>query len=276
MYNKKALRRFLPGGINDGGGWDFPSGTFKPFDLGSGFANNIGSNTNGYPNTRQGKQDEIFAAGMGLGPKPSAIPKSSENIPSNPFANITVTGTASRADLDPETGTTVDEHGTPFQNWTPPKKEETPEEESDLVIQEREALKKVKGLRGEDLVNVINNVGIRYPVGIANNIQKNKQDYQLQLDTQDPVKMMGSTTQIDEGDYVALGQRVGQFRDPSQGQTRNSRSTFGNFAGDQQISKYGGFMQEGGSSGYKVGQTVEMEPWQLEQFLAAGGEVDYI
>ena len=33
MYNKKALRRFLPGGLNDGGGWVFPSGTFKPFDF---------------------------------------------------------------------------------------------------------------------------------------------------------------------------------------------------------------------------------------------------
>ena len=66
------------------------------------------------------------------------------------------------------------------------------------------------------------------------------------------------------------------YRDPYSGQDRNSRATYGNFAGDQQISKYGGFMQEGGSSGYKVGQTVEMKPWQLEEFLAAGGEVDYI
>ena len=275
MYNKHLLKKFLPGGINDGGGWDFPSGTFRPFELGSGLANNIGSNTNGYPNTRQGKQDEIFAAAMGLGPKPSAIPKSSQNIPSNPFANITATGTASRADLDPETGTTVDAYGNPFQNWTPPEEQPKQPEESDLVIQERRA-KRLGAFGGEEFVNVLNNVGIRYPVGIANNIQKNNQDFQLQLDNADPTKAVGSTNEIDEGDYVAYGQRVGMYRDPYSGQDRNSRATYGNFAGDQQISKYGGFMQEGGSSGYKVGQTVEMKPWELEEFLAAGGEVDYI
>ena len=274
MYNKKALRRFLPGGINDGGGWDFPSGTFRPFDLGSGFGVGVGTNSSAtYPYSQQAKQDEIFAAGMGLGPKPSAIPKSTEFKSDNPFAYITVTGTGSY----PETkdGTTVDAYGNPFQNWTPPKKEETPEEESDLVIQEKRA-KRLGAFGGEEFVNVLNNVGIRYPVGIANNIQKNKQDYQLQLDNQDPTKMVGSTNQIDEGDYVAYGQRVGQFRDPYQGQDRNSRATFGNFAGDQQISKYGGFMQDGGSSGYRIGQEVTMTPKQLEDFLRDGGEVDYI
>ena len=44
MYNKHLLKKFLPGGINDGGGWDFPSGTFKPFDLGSGLSTNVGQN----------------------------------------------------------------------------------------------------------------------------------------------------------------------------------------------------------------------------------------
>jgi len=275
MYNKKALRRFLPGGINDGGGWDFPSGTFRPFDLGTGLGNNLGSNTNGYPNTRQGKQDEIFAAGLGLGDAPSAIPQPNRNIPTNPFANITATGTASYADLDPETGKTVDAHGEPFKNWTPVTGEDKKEEESDLIIQEKRA-KRLGAFGGEEFVNVFNNVGIRYPLGIANRRQMNKQNYQLELDNQDPTKTVGSTNQIDEGDYVAYGQRVGMYRDPYAGQDRNSRSTFGNFAGDTVVSKYGGFMQDGGSSGYKVGQTVEMEPWELEQFLAAGGEVDYI
>ena len=270
MYNKKALRRFLPGGINDGGGWDFPSGTFKPFDLGSGFGVGVGTNSSAtYPFSQQAKQDEIFAAGMGLGPKPSAIPKSTEFKSSNPFAYITATGTGSREET--KDGTTVDPYGNPFQNWTPP--EEQPEE-SDLVIQEKRA-KRLGAFGGEEFVNV-SNAGIRGGVGISNRIQMNKQNYQLELDNADPTKAVGSTNEIDEGDYVAYGQRVGQYRDPYQGQDRNSRATYGNFAGDQQISKYGGFMQEGGSSGYKVGQTVEMEPWKLEEFLAAGGEVDYI
>jgi hypothetical protein len=35
-------------------------------------------------------------------------------------------------------------------------------------------------------------------------------------------------------------------------------------------------MEDGGSSGFKVGQVVGMLPNELEQFLAAGGEVEYI
>jgi len=218
MYNKKDLRRFLPGGINDGGGWDFPSGTFRPFDLGSGFGFDTGPVND---MTEMALDDAAFDAMI--------------NQPSAP--------------------------------------DENQPEESDLVIQEKRA-KTNWTLRGEELVNAFNNVGIRYPLGIARRRQMNKQNYQLELDNADPIKEVGSTNEIDEGNTVAYGQRVGLQGD--QGQDRNSRATFGNFAGDQQISKYGGFMQEGGSSGYKVGQIVEMEPWELEQFLAAGGEVDYI
>jgi hypothetical protein len=265
MYNKKALRRFLPGGINDGGGWDFPSGTFKPFDLGSGFAAGVGTNSSAYNQYSQQQQFENNLFGT---KGPSAAPKPQQN----PLANVNF-GTGSYAETK-DTGHTLGNQG---QEIIPQSDNvsDNNEEESDLVIQEKRG-KRIGAIGGEELVNVFNNVGIRYPVGIANNIQKNNQNFQLELDNQDPVKMMGSTTQIDEGDTVVLGQRVGQFRDPYAGQTRNSRSTFGNFPGDTVVSKYGGFMQDGGSSGYKVGQTVEMEPRELEQFLAAGGEVDYI
>lgn len=273
MYNRKALRRFLPGGINDGGGWDFPSGTFRPFDLGTGNANNIGSNTNGYANTRQGKMDEIFDAGMGLGSKPSSIPKSNPNIPSNPFANMTVTGTASRADLDPETGLTVDENGTPFENWTPPTSiEDSGSGESDLIIQKGKT-KRLGAFGGEEFVNLLN-AGTRFGLGIANNIATNKLQKENALDMAAVENAVGSTTEIDEGDYHQAGQELGQFR--RRGQDRNSRATYGNFAGDTITSKYGGYMQDGGSSGYRIGQEVTMTPKQLEDFLRAGGEVDYI
>jgi hypothetical protein len=87
---------------------------------------------------------------------------------------------------------------------------------------------------------------------------------------------VGSTNEIDEGDTVAYGTETGEFRQPLMGQKRNSRSTFGNYAGDTQLSKFGGYLQDGGTNGYSIGQEIEMEPWELEQFLAAGGEVDYI
>lgn len=272
MYNKKALRRFLPGGINDGGGWDFPSGSFKPYELGTGFGIGIGSSSSGtYPYSQQAKQDEIFAAGMGLGPAPSSIPKSTEFKSDNPFEYITKTGLGSWSET--RDGTTVDANGNPFQNWTPPQKEETPEEESDLVIQEKRA-KRLGAFGGEEFVNVKNNVLFKPALGIANNIATNKLQFQNAYDESAVEKAVGTTNEIDEGDWHMTGSFAGNFRRP--GQDRNSRATFGNFAGDQQMSKYGGFMKEGGSSGYTIGQEVEMTPKQLEDFLRAGGEVDYI
>ena len=263
MYNKHLLKKFLPGGINDGGGWEIPSG----------FGMGIGSTSSGtYPYSQQAKQDEIFAAGMGLGPKPSAIPKSTEFKSDNPFEFITATGTGSYAETK-DTGTTVDANGNAFQNWTPPAKTEPTDNDSDLVIQEKRN-KRIGAFGGEEFVNAFN-MGLRTSVGIGNRIEDAKNTFNLQLDNADITKQVGTTNEIDQGDQVDIGSLIG-FRTPEQGNDRNSRATFGNYAGDAQNSKLGGFMQEGGSSGLKIGQEVEMQPWELEQFLAAGGEVDYI
>jgi hypothetical protein len=261
MYNKKALKRFLPGGINDGGGWELPNG----------FGVGIGSTSSGtYPFSQQAKQDEIFAAGMGLGPKPSSIPQNNQFKSDNPFEYITKTGLGSWSET--RNGTTVDADGNPFQNYTAPQ--EKIEEESDLVGQERKKNKWI-GFGGEEFVNV-KNAAKRGVLGYVDRLRNNKIGYNLQLDLADPLAQVGSTNEIDEGDTVAYGQKTGDFRQPQMGQKRNSRSTFGNYAGDTQLSKFGGYLQDGGTNGYSIGQEIEMEPWELEQFLAAGGEVDYI
>ncbi len=262
MYNKNALKRFLPGGINDGGGWELPNG----------FGVGIGQNSSAtYPYSQQAKQDEIFAHGMGLGSAPSSIPQNNQFKSDNPFAYITKTGTGSYTET--KNGTTVDAYGNPFQNWTAPE-ENIEEEESDLVGQEKKKYKWI-GFGGEEAVNV-KNAAARGILGYVDRLRNNKIGYNLQLDLADPLAQVGSTNEIDEGDYVNYGQQTGQFRQPQMGQKRNSRSTFGNYAGDTQISKFGGYLQDGGTNGYSIGQEIEMEPWELEQFLAAGGEVDYI
>jgi len=278
MYNKNKLRRFLPGGINDGGGWDFPSGTFRPFDLGTGFANNIGSNTNGYPNTRQGMQDQIFAAGLGLGNPPSALPQPNRNKPSNSFANITTGGNASYADLDPETGKTVDAYGNEFENWEPKKEPEEEEEDSDLIVEENK-YKKKRSFDGEVFNNVFN-MGVRTAVNYFNpdNMKRcgpgtrwnNETKSCMPLEVQE---MMSVTSNIDQGDQQDFGSDIG-FRTPEQGNDRNSRSTFGNFATSS--ARYGGFLKNGGTNSHKIGDEVVMSIPELEAFLAAGGEVDYI
>lgn len=272
MYNKNKLRRFLPGGINDGGSWPFPS-TFTPFDLPSGFSLGNSHMTPEYPFTRQGKQDEIFAAGMGLGPEPSAIPKSTEFKSSNPFSYISPSTTAQYSSLDSDTGKTVDAYGNEFKNWEPEKEQEE-EEESDIVVQENK-IKKKRGFDGEVFDNLLNMSG-RFianmfdpedrkkcaPGSTWNNATKSCQPLEVQ-------DMMAVSNKPDFGDQVDYGSMPG-FRTPEQGNDRNSRSTFGSYT------KYGGFKKEGGTTNYSLGEEVYMSPQQLEEFLEAGGQVEYL
>lgn len=79
--------------------------------------------------------------------------------------------------------------------------------------------------------------------------------------------LMAANNEQDRGDWQDFGHKTGMFRYDQEGSDRNSRSTYG---------QYGGYMEDGGSSGFKVGQVVGMQPDVLEQFLAAGGEVEYI
>jgi len=79
--------------------------------------------------------------------------------------------------------------------------------------------------------------------------------------------LMAANNEQDRGDWQDFGHKTGMFRYDQEGDDRNSRSTYG---------QYGGYMEDGGSSGLKVGQVVGMQPDELEEFLAAGGEVDYI
>lgn len=68
----------------------------------------------------------------------------------------------------------------------------------------------------------------------------------------------------------------GEWRPQDMGSDRNSRGTFGNYAGSSGMAKYGLTMQNGGTNSYNIGDEVFMSPKELEEFLKAGGEVDYI
>jgi len=257
MYNKKALRRFLPGGINDGG----PG--YKPFDPNTGYGIGIGQNTSAY---NQFSPDQSYLNSLLGISGPSSLPKSSGNR----FDFITMTGTGSY-DETKNTGHTLGDRG---QEIIPGPPEPQPQEQSDLVAQERKK-KNFYNVDGEALVNV-KNAAARGILGYVDRLQNNKIGYNLQLDNADITKQMGTTAAIDQGDWVGYGQQTGQFRQPEMGQNRNSRATFGNFAGDSTTAQSGGFMKHGGSHSYSIGQEVYMAPDQLKQFLAAGGEVDYI
>lgn len=85
----------------------------------------------------------------------------------------------------------------------------------------------------------------------------------------DAMDIYATATEQDRGDWTDIGSKAGLYRYDQMGQDRSSRATFG---------QYGGYMQDGGfyDPYYEEDEEVIMTPEELEQFLAAGGQVEYL
>ena len=85
----------------------------------------------------------------------------------------------------------------------------------------------------------------------------------------DSMDLMAAEDQQDRGDWQDFGSKSGMFRYDQEGQDRSSRATYG---------QYGGYMQEGGFYNplFEEDEEVYMSPEELEQFLQAGGQVEYL
>jgi hypothetical protein len=85
----------------------------------------------------------------------------------------------------------------------------------------------------------------------------------------DAMDIYATATEQDRGDWVDIGSKAGLYRYDQMGQDRSSRATFG---------QYGGYMQNGGfyDPYYEEDEEIIMTPEELEQFLAAGGQVEYL
>ena len=85
----------------------------------------------------------------------------------------------------------------------------------------------------------------------------------------DALDIYAAATEQDRGDWVDIGSKAGLERYDQMGDNRNSRATFG---------QYGGYMQDGGfyDPYFEEDEEVYMTPEELEQFLAAGGQVEYL
>ena len=221
MYNKKALRRFFPGGINDPG-----SGVLKMPDV---------------PDGAPGSKDSWGGTRAYMNP----------NLPS--FANP---GTSMKQmmGLDMESMKSfTNPDGTPVAS---PK-----------LVGVKNKIKSSVDVDPEAGVNAFNTIAR----GAMNLFDPNKKTQcgpgtvwnssSKMCEATNSMDLMAANNEKDRGDWT----EEGMFRE--EGSDRNSRSTYG---------QYGGYMEDGGSSGFKVGQVVGMLPNELEQFLAAGGEVEYI
>jgi hypothetical protein len=130
--------------------------------------------------------------------------------------------------------------------------------------------KNAYGFDGEGAVNAFNAAG-HGVLGIIDRRRNNVIENNMLLDMSDPMNSVTASNQTDRGDWGDIGSKTGMFRYDETGSDRNSRATYGNYANTN--ARYGGYMQNGG---YMDDEEMYMTPEELEQFLAAGGQVEYL
>jgi hypothetical protein len=236
----------------------FDNGGYNPFALGSGLSTGVGQDMSAFAPYSQQQQFENNLFGT---KGPSAAPKQQQN----PFANIGLQGSYTETK---DTGHTLGAQG---QEFIPQKETDTPGNEYVGVENKRKDMWNVDPEAG---VNVTN-AALRGGLGILDRMQNKKRERDMLLDTVDPMNLYASANETDRGDWQDFGSKSGSFRYDQEGQDRSSRATYGNYA----TSQYGGYMQEGGyyeEPYFEEDEEVYMTPEELEQFLQAGGQVEYL
>ena len=130
----------------------------------------------------------------------------------------------------------------------------------DLIAQDVENRRKFNGVN----FNTKLNMGLDAFTGGMRGLDQAKQQNEMYANNFNADSLYGASTNKDKGDYVAYGQQTGMFRPNETGQ-----ETMGRFAYGQS----GGYMQEGG---YAEGDEVDMTEEELAEFLANGGQVEYL
>ena len=227
------------------------------FEVGTGFGMGAGQNQSGYnPYSQQSQfENDLFGA-----PAPNKMPQQQ-----NPFSFITQTGTGSYAETA-NTGNTVGSQG---QQIIPQAPEPAPKQNQYVGVERQR--KTARNFDGEAGVNAFN-TGWSWGLGKIEQAQNAGIENNMLLDTFDPMANVVASNQTDKGDWGDIGSKTGMFRYDEMGSDRNSRATFGNNA-NTNAAMYGGYMQNGG---YMDDEEVYMTPEELEQFLAAGGQVEYL
>ena len=246
-------RKSQYGGQNDS---SYPGG-YNPFALGQGFSMGVGQKTSAFaPHSADAQFQNELMGGNG----PSKLPPQQQN----PFAFVTGTGTGSYAETA-NTGHTLGAQG----------QEIIPEKPNPELVGVERKRKNTFNLDPESFLNQTN----AFARGALNLFDPEKKrqcgpgtTWNSSTQTCQPSNAMdiySTATEQDRGDYVAAGSKLGLYRYDQMGQDRDGRSTFG---------QYGGYMQDGGfyDPYFEEDEEVMMTPEELEQFLAAGGQVEYL
>lgn len=198
--------------------------------------------------------------------------------------NLTTTGNwmsgyNSNIDAPQGTSTEFDANGNPIKSVAPQpatpeqfyvNSNEKPAPQSPLAPNPFAAYKVKNQMQGENLDNTLNFFGNTY-AGILNRNKMNPQNFANIMDTTNLLNNVPTTTPTYRGQQQDVGQNMGTFG-IEQGNDRNSLSTFGNYPSSQ----YGGYMEYGGFANPYEEEEVYMTDDEIQDYLARGGEIEYL
>lgn len=163
----------------------------------------------------------------------------------NPFGETSLTGNVSYAETSG------------IQNDAAEK-----DKQRNLVAVENKR-KDIKSFDPEAMVNVAN-AGIRAGTNMINKFGNRNAENQLIRETTDVNNLYASQQPQFRGDWVDTGSQLGQYRFDQMGQDRSSYSAYG---------QRGGYMQTGG---FTEGSEAYMTEEEIAEFIANGGELEYL
>jgi hypothetical protein len=153
--------------------------------------------------------------------------------------------------------------------------EDSQDQEGQYVGIERKR-KNVYGVDPEASLAVGNALG-NGVLGAWNRIKQAPMEYNNTLNSVDPMQNQGIASNTNTGWWQDFGSKTGSHDYNNTGSNENSISSGGNSA-NTNLGRYGGYMQDGGYANpfYEEDDEVEMTPYELQQYLAAGGQVEYL
>lgn len=163
----------------------------------------------------------------------------------NPFGETSLTGNVSYAETSG------------IQNDAAEK-----DKQRNLVAVENKR-KDIKSFDPEAMVNVAN-AGIRAGTNMINKFGNRNAENQFLKETTDVNNLYASQQPQFRGDWVDTGSQLGQYRFDQMGQDRSSYSAYG---------QRGGYMQTGG---FTEGSEAYMTEEEIAEFIANGGELEYL
>ncbi|MCX6195522.1 MAG: hypothetical protein NTY55_02565 [Flavobacteriia bacterium] len=114
-------------------------------------------------------------------------------------------------------------------------------------------------------VNLLN-AGVRGITGLLNRKDEKRRERQM-YDNMTSDNLYASQAGTMRGQWNDLGSMAGMLNPGDTGQDTSGYSSYG---------KYGGYMQDGGESDYDEGDEVYMTDDDIKNFMANGGEIEYI